>query len=75
MDWAWGKEAQFRSDVVPQVSLDAENQGKDHLTCLQKTSANGKPKYLSENMTFYIEEKNGIWFLYRPFVTLCIMNH
>jgi hypothetical protein len=22
LDWAWGKEAQFRSDVVPQVSLD-----------------------------------------------------
>jgi hypothetical protein len=22
MDWAWGKEAQFRSDVVPQVGLD-----------------------------------------------------
>jgi hypothetical protein len=24
MDWAWGKEGQFRSDVVPQVGLDAE---------------------------------------------------
>jgi hypothetical protein len=22
LDWAWGKEAQFRSDVVPQVGLD-----------------------------------------------------
>jgi hypothetical protein len=22
MDWTWGKEAQFRSDVVPQVGLD-----------------------------------------------------
>jgi hypothetical protein len=22
MDWAWGEEAQFRSDVVPQVGLD-----------------------------------------------------
>jgi hypothetical protein len=26
MVWAWGKEAQFRSDVVPQVGLDAMSQ-------------------------------------------------
>jgi hypothetical protein len=25
MDWAWGKEAQFQSDVVPQVGLDANS--------------------------------------------------
>jgi hypothetical protein len=24
MDWAWGKEAQFQSDVVPQVGLDGK---------------------------------------------------
>jgi hypothetical protein len=23
LDWAWGKEAQFRSDVIPKVGLDA----------------------------------------------------
>jgi hypothetical protein len=23
--WAWGKETQFQSDIVPQVGLDAEN--------------------------------------------------
>jgi hypothetical protein len=28
MDWAWGKEAQFQSDVVPQVDLDGLNLNK-----------------------------------------------
>jgi hypothetical protein len=27
IDWAWGKEAQFQSDVVPQVGLDGSTVG------------------------------------------------
>jgi hypothetical protein len=35
MDWAWGKEAQFRSDIVPQVGLDGALQSTGFTTQLQ----------------------------------------
>jgi hypothetical protein len=50
MDWAWGKEAQFQSDVLPQVGLDA----KSPQQLLHKT---GCKDYTLPYVLFYVSSK------------------
>jgi hypothetical protein len=44
MDWAWGKEAHFQSDIVPQVGLDVLEEIKTGIhfeaPCMQKQDQN-----------------------------------
>jgi hypothetical protein len=47
LDWAWGKEAQFRSNVVPQVSLDG------HLRISHQIKMDTSSPFPSISLTFW----------------------
>jgi hypothetical protein len=57
MDWAWGKEVQFRSDIVPQVGLQRSNwidQIETEVWCPYKIEVSSWQNCLLREVPLYI---------------------
>jgi hypothetical protein len=69
MDWAWGKEAQFRSDVVPQVGLDVAT-GTVDLSVKKVVPRNG---HLANIVCPFIQIP--VYYLSSTLISFCFSHH